>query len=528
MTSKQRVGRAVAGLGLAVLSGWLLFLALPPQKVGALAWVALVPGIWAQFLLAPDDRVARLYQAVTYLLGIGMLVFIAFPPHLVPAPVPVLVPVVIAAVLVGGGIFALGLPTGDPSFHRQTGFRFLVPGAAVAWVGLEFLRMQAQLGQIWGLLATSQVGNAVLRQLAALGGPWLLSLLIVAVNYALALGGIALFSPADRPQARRPAAVSLLIVGLLLAGAGAGGTLREKKPVNLVRVATLQPGAELGDVPAYYLHWWKRDWESLSQAVLDDLAFLTRQAAAGGAELVVWPEASLWLDPQENAVIRERLLTLAGETGVTLVVPYFLLPPEGPLGWWLGFAEGMRNEVVLVTPEGESLGPSAKSHPIPFIGERSDTRGLMPVYSLPFASVGALLGYDTAFTDSARHLAGRGAQLLTLSTHAWAEMSAAYEAHTCLRAVENGVVVVKSDWEVGSLIVDPWGEVLSRTASHRPTRRVLLADVPLLPAGGTPYTHSGDALGWLSLGGMVLFLALARKWPRRKRYAPEEALRGGS
>ena len=63
---KQPLSMWLMGLGgllLAALSGWLFFLCMPLRPYGFLAWFCLVPGIVGQFLLAPRDWVARLYQA---------------------------------------------------------------------------------------------------------------------------------------------------------------------------------------------------------------------------------------------------------------------------------------------------------------------------------------------------------------------------------------------------------------------------------------------------------------------------------
>jgi apolipoprotein N-acyltransferase len=301
-----------------------------------------------------------------------------------------------------------------------------------------------------------------------------------------------------------------------------------------VRVAALQRGAELGDVYEYLRLWGTRDWEGLSRAIIPDMAARTREAAALGAQLIVWPEATLWLDPLDPAndpYSREQLAALARETNATLVVPYFILTDQGNLYWYLGFAPGMRNETLVVTPgvrlpgayakNGRTagaaapvaprsvtyfLGPYAKNHPIPFIGEVSSTRGQYPVYDLPFARLATITGYDTAFTDSAWRLARGGAQLLTLATHDWVGQSSTYSVQTRLRAVENGVSIVKCDWEVGSLVTDPYGRLLAAAPTDRTVEQIVWADVPLGPAGQTLYAHIGDVLGWLCLGGMVVFL----------------------
>jgi apolipoprotein N-acyltransferase len=484
-------------------------------------------------LLAPGDRAARLYGAVAYTLGIGLTVLAAFAQLVFPGILPFGLPIAGALVLLGGLVYLLALPTGLPSFHRRTRFRFLVVGPAAAWVGFEFLRMLVQLGHVWGWFSISQAENLAIFQLAAIGGPWLISLVIVAVNYALALGLVALLSPPDRQDARRPALVALIVLALLLPTAYLWGEARSRPQPGTVRVAALQPGAELADVYEYVVLWSTRDWEGLSRAIIPDMAARTREAAAQGAQLIVWPEATLWLDPLDPAndpYTRQQLAALAQETNATLVVPYFILTDQGNLYWFLGFAPGMRNETLVVTTgehlsaaateqeiatvaplkETYFLGPYAKNHPIPFIGEVSSTRGQYPVYDLTFARLATITGYDTTFTDSAWRLTRGGAQLLTLATHDWVGQSSTYNVHTRLRAVENGVSIVKCDWEVGSLVTDPYGRLLAAAPTDRTADRIVWADVPLGPAGQTLYAHIGDLLGWLCLGGMVIFLGAQR------------------
>ncbi|MGC8874519.1 MAG: nitrilase-related carbon-nitrogen hydrolase [Chloroflexia bacterium] len=507
--------RLAGGLFLALLSGVLLFLALPPSPWGFLGWIALVPALCAQFLLAPDDRAARFYGALAYILGLGIAVWRGIPASLLPAPVPLHLLIAGALLLVGTALYLAGFPSGSPSFHRRTGYRLLVIGPAMAWVGLEFLRQVLHLGHIWGWLVTTQRAWQSLWRAVGACGPWGVSLLVVAANYALALGVIACLSPQGRASARRPAVVSLVALGLLFMGVLAWSIQDPGTSLATVRVAAIQPGAELGDVHRYVALWLQRDWAGLARAVVPDLAVLTGRAAAQGARLIVWPEAALWLDPRTDPWTREQLLALAREAGAFLVVPYFILPLEAPLAWWLDFAPGQRNEIAVVTPDGRFLGPSAKSHPSPFLGEVSSTRGQNPVHTLPFARLGSMQGYDSAFPDVARRLARQGAQLLTVSSHDWAEMSEAHGVQACLRAAENRVALVKADWEVGSLICDPWGRLLAAAPFDRATEAIVIADVPLLPAGGTPYTRSGDVLAHICLLGGIAFLSAGYLTGRR-------------
>jgi apolipoprotein N-acyltransferase len=73
-----------------------------------------------------------------------------------------------------------------------------------------------------------------------------------------------------------------------------------------------------------------------------------------------------------------------------------------------------------------------------------------------------------------------------------------------MRAVENGIAMVKADTAFDSAVVGPDGQIVDWVADPGTTEAVLVADVPL-GGGGTPYTRMGDWVGWVSVAGMALF-----------------------
>ena len=88
-----------------------------------------------------------------------------------------------------------------------------------------------------------------------------------------------------------------------------------------------------------------------------DVEQLTREQAQG-AQLIVWPEATVWRDVQADTEARDRLAAFAREMDAYLFAPYFV--DTDP--------RGFRNEAVLVSPQGEFLGMYAKNYPIIFVG----------------------------------------------------------------------------------------------------------------------------------------------------------------
>ncbi|HID63921.1 MAG TPA: hypothetical protein EYP49_14465 [Anaerolineae bacterium] len=300
-----------------------------------------------------------------------------------------------------------------------------------------------------------------------------------------------------------------IAAAVVLVAYGVGFALLGRRPAaegSSLRVAAVQIGGDLGDFPEFYGRWWRRDWPGMAKAVLDELEPLTREAAARGAKLVVWPEASLWLDPQEHPEIKTRLVRLVRETGIYLVSTHFILPEEGNLGWWLGFVPGMRNEATVISPDGEFLGIYGQDHPIPFTGEAFITERTYPTYQTPFGTLATIICYDNAFTDTTRKLVRKGAQVVAHPTHDWQPMVVIDPLHDIFRAAENRVSIVKADWRYGSAIIDPYGRVLAASPTDRRTKMVLMADVPVPSSGGTFFTRTGDWFGVLCLLGMVAFI----------------------
>jgi apolipoprotein N-acyltransferase len=523
--SPAKAGRFVFGLSLSIVSGIVLYLSFPPFDLGYLAWVAFVPVIVAQFVFANRDWQGKLFQALAWATLIGIFLAETFPlGYLRGDPVGFLP--LVGVLIVGGIIFLLGIPNGTAGFHRRTGYRFFLLFPAVGWVGFEYLRHKAQLGHLWGMLYTSQHNNLPLIQLASLGGVWLVSFVVILANYALGLAvisGIQVLSPTggggsgwgqgegEGPNTRMLLAIAVVVV---LVAHGVGFALLGREPAT-VRVAAVQVGGDLGDFPEFYGRWSRRDWPGMAKAVLDDLEPLTREAAAQGAKLVVWPEASLWLDPQEHPETKARLVRLVQETGIYLVSTHFILPEEGNLGWWLGFVPGMRNEATVISPDGEFLGVYGQDHPIPFTGEAFITERTYPTYQTPFGTVATIICYDNAFTDTTRKLVRKGAQLVAHPTHDWQPIVVIDPLHDVFRAVENRVSVVKADWRYGSAIIDPYGRVLAASPTDRRAKMVLMADVPVLSSNGTLYTRMGDWFGVLCFVGMVAFIGyrFSRKRP---------------
>jgi apolipoprotein N-acyltransferase len=478
--------RVGAGLALAGVSGLLLTLAFPPYDLWPLAWIGFVPAVVAQHRIMPP----RL-SGLAYGVGFGAYFWGYYGPMFAGTVwfmewLPLIV-LVVATVLSGG----------DRAFHERTGYRLFVLNGAVVWVGIEAIRGFLPMIGTGGFMAYTLYSQPWFIQPVGLFSIYGLSLLIMLVNYAVALGVLALL---DRRGSLDPAGMPVAAVqaGRWLAGVAAGVVLWAGLSLALfgqansgeqVRVAALSPG-----------------WVG-AQLAPPELMAQTREAAAQGAQLVVWPEGAISYDPQTHNTAAYR--TLAAETEAYLA-----------LGYGVRIPAGLRNEATLLAPDGQFLGVYAKDHPVVWLGEQSITNGTYPVYQTRIGTVGTIICYDLNFTDTARKVAAGGAQINAVPSQDWLGLAPKQYTSLVFRAVENRVALVKADFGLDSVIVAPTGEIVARAVSSEARAGILAASVPLGRADA-PLIRLGDWVGWLAIAGTILFAFMGPLTARRvKRAGP--------
>jgi deaminated glutathione amidase len=215
---------------------------------------------------------------------------------------------------------------------------------------------------------------------------------------------------------------------------------------------------------------------------------LVRDAAADGADLIVLPEKFNVLGEHDDYVRGAETLDgptitwareVARELGVDLVAGSIVERREG--------REKLGNTSVHVGPDGELRAVYRKIHMfdvvvggIEYRESASEEPGDEIVIS--DAADGIPLGltvcYDLRFPELFRILAIRGARVITLPA-AFTKVTgqAHWEILIRARAIENQAFVVAAD-QIGthppdkesfggSMIVDPWGEVLARAADEQ-------------------------------------------------------------
>ena len=493
--------RLVAAM--AVLAGALPALAFPAPGAWWFAYLALVP--WLVLLShAPNGRRAAL---LGWLGGTGLMV--ATHHWLLPNlhVFLLLLSLLVGALWAPWGWLVHRLLAPSAPAHRAVAAVILVPAG---WLTAELVRSWEYLGGPWGLLGASQWQRSPALALMSVGGVWLVSLLLVCANTAIAALLPALWAPRrPRQPTRGPtrvrmyAAVGGLVVVALALSAGTWGVERPASS-ETARVAVVQPGVVDG-----------------AQARFVRGLDLTGQLSGRPVDLVVWGESSVGFDPESRPELAEALRELSGRLDSPLLINVDARRPG---------ERGIHKSSVLVDGEGLTGERYDKMRLVPF-GEYVPARGVLGwVTSVGRAAeedrrrgterrllnagglrLGPLICFETAFPDMSRQLTADGARLLVAqSATSTFQESWAPEQHAslaALRSAETGRSVVHGTLTGVSAVFGPDGEQIGPAlgTDHSGAR---VYSVPL-GVSTTAYVRHGDWAPRLALAALIGYAVVA-------------------
>lgn len=220
---------------------------------------------------------------------------------------------------------------------------------------------------------------------------------------------------------------------------------------------------------------------------------LIREAAAGGAKLILTPEGTNILERSRDkrlaAVVRQDedscvngLRDLASDLGVWLLIGSAIVKGEDPTD------QRAANRSILIGPDGAIVATYDKLHVFDVdlpTGERHrESESIRPgeqavVARTPWGGLGLTVCYDVRFAHLFRALAQAGADMISVPAAFTVPTGMAHwELMLRARAVETGAFVMapaqggahadgRNTWG-HSLVVAPWGEVIARLDHDEP------------------------------------------------------------
>lgn len=379
------------------------------------------------------------------------------------------------------------------------------------WVALEYLRGTLFTGFPWAIIGYSQQNFSLAIQSSDVTGVYGVSLMLVAVNCAIA-GVIA------APQ-KRLAWLGVAATIMISISHFGYGVWRESQPLEQraeqLRVALIQGNIEQAQK-------WAPDNR---QSSIDRYRSLSIQALVNQPDLVVWPEAATPFFLQDRSELAEQVKQLPGQLNASLLVgsPAYRQLSADQYQYY--------NSAYLFSSSGEELGRSDKNHLVPFgeyvplgklltfidklvVGVGDFSPGEVRPLPLNGHLLGVLICYEAIFPQLAREYVQQGSSLLVnLTNDAWfGHSSAPYQhlAMTRFRAIENRVWIARAANTGISALISPAGNVTLAGPIFEPLH---LSGSVGLGAEATFYTRFGDIFAYICLGisGAFLIILFVRR-----------------
>ena len=536
----ETVKATAAWLLPAVCSGVLLGLAFPPVDVWPLAWIALVPLLWA---LQREQGSKRVFM-MGWVTGTIMFLIVLRPlvsAHLWSgwemvekaeiAQMKVqqtmalngLWFVVSAFVGVFWGAFCLALS----KLSRGSLLRMALFAPPLLILLPEWLRSLAVWDFQWGFLGNAAIDVPGILQLGALGGVWLLSWIVVLVNLAV----LALISP-EHPQQRWM--LPAVVTGMALAAVGGGLWWSGSVPSRL----SSSEGIPVAALQFHQKRYTANDYSAvgLEKAYLGLIAQAAR-GDLGEIELLVLPESisyvPLSIDGSRKAGIPDEahrsLADWQRELGGALEAGERRF--DVILGTDTIERGHLHNTMVFWSREG-LVGGYHKQGLVPFAEYQPALLGTLGIrgrvqYSpgtdsrlvtLGDIKIGTFICQEVLIPKYLRRTVRDGAQLLISGGNDGVFIDPAVaQVHAKLarlRAVESGRYIVRAMKTGISAVIAPNGQELRASPGSEPF--VAISRVKAMNAV-TPYVRFGDWVVWVALLVIVIAAGLVVRQQRGVR-----------
>ncbi len=399
---------------------------------------------------------------------------------------------------------------------------------AAAWGAMEWLRGHVFTGFPWNLLGYAWADSTAMLQVTAVIGIYGLSLLTVLA----AASPAALVDPRGESAAGRPWILPAAAFAML-AVLWAGGIARLSEPaagsVDGVRLRIVQ-----ANIPQ------SLKWDD-TQRVANVRRYLDMSAAPAAPGTpppthIVWPETAVPFFLNAEPQVIAALAQVAPPGGALITGA-----PRIERGTASGEQGGTRiwNSVIGIDSTGGIVATYDKFHLVPFgeyvpfrsiLGFAKITPGTVDfsagpgprTIDIPGAPpVSPLVCYEAIFPGGVTADEPAPTWLLNVTNDAWYGRSAGPYQHLQIarvRAVEQGLPLVRAANTGISAIVDPFGRVLERLPLGE--AGVIDAALPAPLARGTVYARWGDAI----FAALLIFLlggTYKLRGPSRRRVARE-------
>ncbi|MBQ7660377.1 MAG: apolipoprotein N-acyltransferase [Alphaproteobacteria bacterium] len=383
-------------------------------------------------------------------------------------------------------------------YFESEGVWAKVSAFSASFVLMEYVRSFLLTGFAWNMLGTMFAFFPLAIQFASVVGAYGLSfiaLVLTGAIYAFCKGlkksGVVVFCAVS---------VFLIVFGLV----------RLEKYDNApsdVKIRLVQPSIEQS------VKW---DEGALTDNFLEHIK-MSQVQPLNGVQFVVWSETASPFDPRRSAFVRAQIRQAVPEGGYLL---FGLIRYDEK-------RNQAYNSMSVIDEDGQTVAFYDKHHLVPF-GEYVPLRRFLPNFVRPIANLfsdlsageklknidvngvfkfGALICYEIIFPDEVVNRKDKPSFLVVISNDAWYGKSFGPYQHLAsaqLRAVEEGVTIVRSAGSGISALISPMGEIIDSLDLNK--KGILDVFLPFNPTVPTIYALLGGKCVQLMMLAVLLAL----------------------
>ena len=361
-------------------------------------------------------------------------------------------------------------------------FLFPVIMVIMEWIQYTFTPLAS-----WGVAAYTMHDNVSLIQTVSLFGMAGLSFLIYWVNVSIA--NIFSSRKISMPTFQLP----LIMLFILIVFGSIRYDMSKANGIDTINVAAVGTDSEVSGLPL--------PTQVRTEQTKTALFNRTRTAARGGAEIISWNEAAIFIMPEDETEWINSIKELAAELNITLVASYVLPISQSPLRY--------ENKYRFIDSAGNISHTYLKHEPVP--GEPA-VQGKSPlkVTDVKGTKVGAAICYDYDFPYLAKGYGELGADMVILPSSDWRGIDPVHTEMAAFRAVEQGHSVLRSTRFGLSAAITPYGEMVSQMSSFDDNDKIMYAQLPI-EGVTTLYSVIQDSFVYLCIGFLLWFMAIASR-----------------
>jgi apolipoprotein N-acyltransferase len=234
----------------------------------------------------------------------------------------------------------------------------------------------------------------------------------------------------------------------------------------------------------------------------------TEKTAKLGVEIIAWPEGAAILFESEEQAFLKNIGQIVKINNIHLAMGLLVIK-DNCQGLVKANKPFLFNKLLYLTPQKDIAFQYHKTNLAPG-WEKLMTipvENTMKVAATEFGDITGAICYDLDFPAHIRQAGTLRAGLLLAPSFDWPEIKNIHAKMARMRAIENGISILRPSSHGISIIADQFGNILSYVDDSKSNQAPLVAAIPV-GSIRTLYPVMGDLTIWLSIGILLILVVV--------------------